>query len=43
MNKYFKEENTKAVIMIGMQDVYDTVKEAINGTNVKKSYMCSII
>lgn len=36
MNKYFKEENTKAVIMIGMQDVYDTVKEAINGTNVKR-------
>ncbi len=36
MNKYFKEENTKAVIMIGMQEVYDTVKEAIKDTNVKR-------
>ena len=36
LNGYLTSENSKAIVMIGMEEVYKTVKEAIKGTNVKK-------
>jgi len=36
LHGYLTSENSKAVVMIGMEEVYKTVKEAIKGTNVKK-------
>ena len=36
LHGYLTAENSKAVVMIGMEEVYQTVKDAIKGTNVKK-------
>lgn len=36
MNYYFKNEDIKAVVMIGMPEVCDNVKKAISGTSVSK-------
>lgn len=36
MHEYFKSENTKQIVMIGMQETADNVEKAIEGTNVEK-------
>lgn len=36
LRKYLIDENSKAIFMIGMEDVYNVVKDAIKDTNVKK-------
>lgn len=36
MHQYFVSEKCRAVVMIGMEEVYKNVKEAIKGTNVKR-------
>ncbi len=36
MHQYFISEKCSAVVMIGMEEVYKNVKEAMQGTNVKR-------